>query len=92
MIVRKIEAKKQKQTLCRVSAYCRVSTDNHDQLESLETQKEHYESCIRAHPTHVMAYRLCFRIAEMVKSTIFLPNQSADFPETQQIVCQLSEN
>lgn len=49
MIVRKIEAKKQKQTLCRVAAYCRVSTDNHDQLESLETQKEHYESCIRAH-------------------------------------------
>ena len=49
MIVRKIEAKKQKQTLCRVDAYCRVSTDNHDQLESLETQKEHYESCIRAH-------------------------------------------
>lgn len=42
--------------------------------------------------THVMAYRLCFRIAEMVKSTISLPNQSADFPETQQIVCQLSEN
>ena len=39
MIVRKIEAKKQKQTLCRVAAYCRVSTDNHDQLESLETQK-----------------------------------------------------
>jgi len=49
MIVRKIEAKKQKQTSCRVAAYCRVSTDNHDQLESLETQKEHYESCIRAH-------------------------------------------
>ena len=31
----------------RVAAYCRVSTDNSDQLESLETQKSHYEWAIR---------------------------------------------
>ena len=33
----------QKQKL-RVAAYCRVSTSNDAQLESLETQKAHYES------------------------------------------------
>ena len=35
----------QKQKL-RVAAYCRVSTSNDAQLESLETQKAHYESYI----------------------------------------------
>lgn len=30
----------------RVAAYCRVSTDSDEQLESLETQKAHYESYI----------------------------------------------
>ena len=29
---------------CRVAAYCRVSTEHDDQIESLETQKAHYES------------------------------------------------
>lgn len=33
----------------RVAAYCRVSTDTDAQLESLETQKSHYESYIRLH-------------------------------------------
>ena len=33
----------------RVAAYCRVSTDHSDQLESLETQKAHYESYILLH-------------------------------------------
>lgn len=50
--VRKIEANKpittNKQKI-RVAAYCRVSTDNDDQLESLETQKAHYESWIKLH-------------------------------------------
>ena len=32
----------------RVAAYCRVSTDSDDQLESLEEQKKHYESYIQA--------------------------------------------
>ena len=50
--VRKIETNKpittNKQKI-RVVAYCRVSTDNDDQLESLETQKAHYESWIKLH-------------------------------------------
>jgi hypothetical protein len=32
----------------RVAAYCRVSTDTDAQLESLETQKSHYENYIRS--------------------------------------------
>lgn len=34
----------------RVAAYCRVSTDSQEQLVSLETQKLHYESYIKANP------------------------------------------
>lgn len=34
----------------RTAAYCRVSTDNSGQLVSLEAQKAHYESLIRANP------------------------------------------
>jgi len=34
----------------RVAAYCRVSTDSTEQLVSLETQKLHYESYIKANP------------------------------------------
>lgn len=34
----------------RVAAYCRVSTDSDEQLESLETQIKHYESYINANP------------------------------------------
>ena len=33
----------------RVAAYCRVSTDQYEQLESLETQRSHYDEYIRAH-------------------------------------------
>ncbi|MEA4964166.1 recombinase family protein [Lutispora sp.] len=34
----------------RVAAYCRVSTDSDEQLESLQTQIKHYESYISANP------------------------------------------
>jgi len=34
----------------RVAAYCRVSTGSDEQLESLEAQKKHYESYIKANP------------------------------------------
>lgn len=34
----------------RVAAYCRVSTDSSEQLISLEAQKIHYESYIKANP------------------------------------------
>lgn len=34
----------------RVAAYCRVSTDSEEQLDSLEAQKKHYEVYIKANP------------------------------------------
>ena len=34
----------------KVAAYCRVSTDSSEQLLSLEAQKSHYESYIKANP------------------------------------------
>lgn len=46
--VRKIEQNQSVQcSRLRVAAYCRVSTDYDAQLESLETQKSHYENYIR---------------------------------------------
>ena len=44
--ITKIESKKEKKKL-RVAAYCRVSTSQDAQLESLEAQKEHYDQVIR---------------------------------------------
>ena len=46
--VRRIEQNQSVQcSRLRVAAYCRVSTDYDAQLESLETQKSHYENYIR---------------------------------------------
>ena len=42
-------------TKLRVAAYCRVSTDSDEQLESLETQKSHYEQIISANPVWTFA-------------------------------------
>ena len=42
----KIQHSKADKKKLRVAAYCRVSTDSDAQLESLETQKTHYESYI----------------------------------------------
>lgn len=39
-----------KHSKLRVAAYARVSTDSDNQLVSLETQKNHYESYIKANP------------------------------------------
>jgi DNA invertase Pin-like site-specific DNA recombinase len=39
----------------RVAAYCRVSTDNIAQLESLENQRQHYQEHIRRHPNWQLA-------------------------------------
>ncbi len=49
MNIRKIEAQKQEVKTLRVAAYCRVSTDNDEQRDSLETQKQHFEAWIRLH-------------------------------------------
>lgn len=46
MKIKKIEAQQQEVKKLRVAAYCRVSTDQDDQKESLEAQKQHYESWI----------------------------------------------
>ena len=44
MIIRKIDAQEPVAAKkLRVAAYCRVSTENADQKESLEAQKTHYE-------------------------------------------------
>lgn len=40
----------QKKLKLRVAAYARVSTDNTEQLISLEAQKVHYEAYIKANP------------------------------------------
>lgn len=39
----------------RVAAYCRVSTDNVAQLESLENQRQHYQDYIKQHPNWQLA-------------------------------------
>ena len=47
--ITKIEPNKTVANKIKVAAYCRVSTDQNEQLLSLETQKAHYESWIRNH-------------------------------------------
>ena len=65
MIIRKIDAQEPVAAKkLRVAAYCRVSTENADQKESLEAQNTHYESwTIPASPAQrqisVTAYRIC---------------------------------
>lgn len=39
-----------KQEKLRVAAYCRVSTNHPEQLESLEIQKSYFETMIRENP------------------------------------------
>lgn len=48
--ITKIEATQAIKKKIRVAAYARVSTSSDEQLLSLETQKEHYESFIKANP------------------------------------------
>ena len=48
--ITKIEATQAIKKKIRVAAYARVSTSSDEQLLSLETQKEHYESYIKANP------------------------------------------
>ena len=50
MIIRKIDAQEPVAAKkLRVAAYCRVSTENADQKESLAAQKAHYETWIKRH-------------------------------------------
>lgn len=47
--ITKIEPNRKVTGKIKVAAYCRVSTDQSEQLLSLETQKAHYESWIKSH-------------------------------------------
>ena len=55
-VVTKIEANpllaknKNENTLLRVAAYCRVSTDSDDQIESYKAQVAHYSEAIAKNP------------------------------------------
>lgn len=48
--ITKIENQIKRKRKTRVAAYCRVSTDSDEQLISLEAQKQHYETYIKANP------------------------------------------
>ena len=52
----------------RVAAYCRVSTGSDEQLLSLETQKDHYERYIKAHPD----WEYTSQIVHMVIKSIYI--------------------
>ena len=49
------EALEEKNTILRVAAYVRVSTDNDEQLTSYELQKNYYTDYISSHPGWVLA-------------------------------------
>ncbi|EJN54180.1 recombinase family protein [Lactobacillus gasseri] len=53
--ITKINSYQSDVTQLRVAAYCRVSTDNIDQLESLENQRVHYREYISNHPNWQLA-------------------------------------
>lgn len=44
-----IEATRQEEIKLRVAAYCRVSTDSEDQMNSFVAQNTHYNTFIRNH-------------------------------------------
>lgn len=48
--VREIPPRKKELTLKKVAAYCRVSTKDRDQLDSLAAQERYYEEWIKANP------------------------------------------
>ena len=49
-IITKIQGYQRDVKQLRVAAYCRVSTDNIEQLESLENQRSHYQKYITTTP------------------------------------------
>ena len=55
MEIRVIEPKKKLLERLRVCAYCRVSTEEDEQANSLENQIAHYEEAIRANPNYEFA-------------------------------------
>ena len=59
MHIKKIVSQPTEIKKLRVAAYCRVSTENDDQKESLNAQREHYESWIKLHDDWEFAGVLC---------------------------------
>ena len=49
MTIKTIAAQPDEKKKLRVAAYCRVSTENDDQRDSLETQKAHFTAWIKMH-------------------------------------------
>lgn len=49
MKISKIESKPTEKKKLRVAAYCRVSTESDEQLDSFEAQKAHYDAWIKIH-------------------------------------------
>ena len=49
-----LSSRKDEYRRLRVAAYCRVSTDEEDQLNSLETQMQYYTSKIAENPNWTM--------------------------------------
>lgn len=47
---KKTKRKQKENKKLKVAAYCRVSTDSDEQLESLEAQKKHYQTYIKSNP------------------------------------------
>ena len=76
----------------RVAAYCRVSTDSDEQELSLETQKNHYESYIKANSEWEYAGIYYddgvsgTKTVKKVLSILSSQNPSADSAETLPIV------
>ena len=77
----------------RVAAYCRVSTDSDEQELSLETQKNHYESYIKANSEWEYAGIYyddgVSGTVKKVLSILSSQNPSADLAETLPIVWHL---
>ena len=53
--ITKIEANQKEESILRVAAYARVSTDEEAQLVSLKTQKAHYEKMIAENKSYTFA-------------------------------------
>lgn len=55
MEIKLIEPKQKLSRKLRACAYCRVSTEEDEQINSLENQMTHYEEAIRSHPEYEFA-------------------------------------
>lgn len=49
-VIKLVSSKQEQTSKLKVAAYCRVSTDSDDQMESLKAQKKHYETFIKSNP------------------------------------------